>query len=86
MYIAKTFKGLEEVLLEELKYLGAEDIKPLYRGVEFRGDRELLYAANLRCRTALRVLKPILSFKAVNESGLYNLCAHREVGRLHGCR
>ncbi len=69
--VAKTFKGLEPVLAEELSLLGADRIKPLNRAVEFFGDKALMYKANFRLRTALRILIPIARFKAVNEEALY---------------
>ena len=41
--IAKTFQGLENVLVTELKELGARDIETKIRAVSFYGDYELLY-------------------------------------------
>jgi putative N6-adenine-specific DNA methylase len=69
---ATTMEGLEEVLSFELKYLGANDIVIKKRAVEFVGDKDLIYKANLRLRTALKVLKPILAFTANDETELYN--------------
>ena len=54
--VAKTFQGLEGVLAEELRGLGAEDIEPGKRMVAFRGDLAMLYRANMCCRTALGIL------------------------------
>lgn len=54
--LAKTFKGLEEVLAQELIELGANDVQIERRAVSFMGDQALLYRANLCLRTALRVL------------------------------
>ena len=62
--VAKTFGGLEEVLAEELRNLGAENVEPGRRMVAFEGDLEMMYKANLCCRTALRILKPICKFIA----------------------
>ena len=56
---ATTLKGLEGVLSEELKKLGAQDIKEGIRSVTFRGDQGFLYKANIALRTAIRILKPI---------------------------
>lgn len=70
--VAKTFKGLEDVLVDELTALGAEDIEPGVRMVAFTGDLELMYRANLCLRTALRVLKPIETFVADNTDELYD--------------
>ena len=69
--VAKTFQGLEDVLAEELRGLGAENVEPGRRMVSFRGDLEMLYKANLCCRTALRILKPIYKFTARNTDELY---------------
>ncbi len=69
--LAKTFHGLEEVLAEELFQLGAKNIEPKKRAVAFEGDKELLYRGNLHLRTALRILLPVMSFRARNERELY---------------
>ena len=68
---ATTLFGLEEVLANELKQLGATNIKPTKRAVEFEGDQKLLYRANFELRTAIRVLLPIKKFKARSEDQLY---------------
>ncbi|MBQ4018795.1 MAG: RNA methyltransferase [Paludibacteraceae bacterium] len=61
--LAKTFKGLEEVLAQELIELGANDVLIERRAVSFKGDKALLYRANFCLRTALRILVPIRSEK-----------------------
>ena len=70
--VAKTFKGLEDVLAEELNQLGALNVNKVVRAVEFEGNKELLYKANFHLRTALRILKPIAEFEATNEQELYD--------------
>lgn len=57
--VAKTFKGLEEVLAQELIELGANDVQIGRRAVSFRGNKALLYRANFCLRTAIRVLVEI---------------------------
>ena len=69
--VAKTLPGFEEILAEELKALGAENINILYRAVSFDADKALMYKANYCLRTALRILKPIQTFVARNELMLY---------------
>lgn len=69
--LAKTFKGLEEVLAQELIELGANDVQLERRAVSFRGDKTLLYRANFSLRTAIRILVPIVSFKAKDTDALY---------------
>lgn len=70
-YHAKTLKGLENVLADELREIGAEDVTPVNRGVNFSGSLSMMYKANLYLRTALRVLLPIAKFKAFDEDQLY---------------
>ncbi|MBO7317573.1 MAG: RNA methyltransferase, partial [Bacteroidales bacterium] len=70
--IAKTFQGLEGVLAEEITALGGSDVTIGRRMVSFKGDKAMLYKANLACRTALRILKPILHFEAHNPDEVYN--------------
>ncbi len=70
---ATTMAGLEQVLAGELEKIGAQAIKPGIRAVTFRGDRTIMYRANLKLRTALRVLVPLASFEAYNEEQLYEL-------------
>ena len=70
--VAKTMKGLEAVLADELRRMGAANVKPGHRMVSFEGNLETLYRANLCLRTALRVLKPIYTFKASNPDVMYD--------------
>lgn len=69
--IAKTFYGLESILSEELKQIGAINIEPINRAVSFFGDQSVMYKANYLCYTAIRILKPIANFTAANEDELY---------------
>lgn len=69
--LAKTFRGLEEVLATELVNIGANNVQLQRRAVSFTGEQALLYKANLCCRTASRILKPILTFEASNPDQVY---------------
>ncbi len=69
--IAKTFQGLEEVLAKELINLGANNVEIGRRMVAFTGDQEMLYKANFCLRTAVKILKPILTFKANDADEVY---------------
>ena len=69
--IAKTLYGLEDVLAEELTALHASDVQPGRRMVSFKGDQAMLYKANLHCRTALRILKPLYHFRANDADTVY---------------
>lgn len=70
--VAKTMVNLEEVLAEELRQMGALNVTPITRAVEFEGDMRLLYRANYCCRTALAILKPFAEFDANNDQELYD--------------
>lgn len=72
-FIAKTFRGLEPVLAEELSALGAVGMAPITRGVTFKGGTALLYRACLHCRTALRILMPVARFTLKHPRGLYEM-------------
>jgi len=70
--LAKTLFGMEGVLTEELQKLGAANIKPLNRAVQFTGNLALLYKANLHLRTALKILLPLKSFHTKDQYSLYS--------------
>ena len=69
--IAKTLFGLEDILAEELRALGADAVETGRRMVSFKGDKAMLYKANFHCRTALRILKPVAHFRAENADEVY---------------
>lgn len=69
--VAKTFYGLEEVLAEELRNLGAMRVETARRAVSFYGDKGFLYKANLCLRTALSVLVPLKTDKVASDTQLY---------------
>lgn len=68
----KTFFGLEEILAEEIKKLGGREVELKNRAVNCEGDLGFLYKINYSARTAVKVLVPILQFKAFNESKFYD--------------
>lgn len=68
----KTFFGLEQVLAEEVKKLGGKKVEAKNRAVTCEGDLGFLYKLNYSCRTALKILVPIMEFKAFNESKFYD--------------
>jgi putative N6-adenine-specific DNA methylase len=68
--IAKTLFGLEEVLATELRKLGASKVEMGTRNVSFEGDTGFMYKANLCCRTAIKILKPITTFNVFTEEDI----------------
>ena len=69
--VAKTFFGFEDILANELRQLGAQKVEQGVRMVSFEGDKGFMYKANLSLRTALKILKPIKTFKVFDEESLY---------------
>ena len=70
--VAKTLFGFEDLLERELIQLGALHVKQGVRSVSFEGDKGFMYKANLGLRTAIKILKPIHSFKLKTEQDLYD--------------
>ncbi|MFD0860949.1 class I SAM-dependent RNA methyltransferase [Sungkyunkwania multivorans] len=70
--VAKTMHSFEPLLAKELKDLGAMDVQEGVRNVSFVGDTGFMYKANLCLRTAIKILKPIKSFRIKNEKELYD--------------
>jgi putative N6-adenine-specific DNA methylase len=70
-YFATCARGLEPLLARELAILGAQGIEEGRGGVSFRGDRALLYRANLWLRTAVRVLQPVMEREVRSPDELY---------------
>lgn len=69
--VAKTLFGMEELLASELRQLGASSVEIGIRNVSFEGDTGFMYKANLCCRTAIKILKPITVFNIFTEEDLY---------------
>lgn len=70
--IAKTSYGLEDVLIQELKELGINEVEKGNRLVSFNGDKAILYKTNLWLRTANRIIVPIRQFNIKNDNDLYH--------------
>ncbi|MDO1500447.1 THUMP domain-containing protein [Winogradskyella maritima] len=69
--VAKTLFGFEEILAKELTQLGAMQVEKGVRNVSFVGDKGFMYKANLGIRTAIKILKPLTTFRVVSERDLY---------------
>lgn len=70
--VAKTLFGFEELLAKELTQLGAQEVKIGVRSVSFVGDKGFMYKANLALRTAIKILKPLMTFRIKDEQDLYD--------------
>lgn len=71
-FFATTPKGLELLLVEELKELGAHTASEKLAGVAFTGDLSIAYKACLWSRLANRILMPLTQIPAATPEELYN--------------
>jgi putative N6-adenine-specific DNA methylase len=71
---AKTSFGLENVLADEIKAIGGQNITLGNRAVFYEGDLKIIYKSNYFLRTALRVLKEIDFFQFKNVEQFYLKC------------
>jgi putative N6-adenine-specific DNA methylase len=72
--VAKTSSGLEQVLANEIKAIGGQNITLANRAVFYDGDLKIIYKSNYLLRTALRVLKEIEFFHFKNVDQFYLKC------------
>ncbi|MEL7246380.1 MAG: THUMP domain-containing protein, partial [Cyanobacteria bacterium J06573_2] len=70
-YFATVARGLEELAAKELEQLGGKSVEPGFCGVEFSGDRTLLYRVNLWARLPFRILFKVSKFPCQNAKELY---------------
>ena len=71
-----TFENLEEILAEEIRAIGGQDVTAGRRVVTCKGDKTFLYRANLELRTGIRVLINIGRFRVRSEFGHRQLADH----------
>ena len=70
-FFATAAKGLEPLVAEELRALGAAEVKEARGGASFEGSPALAYRACLWLRTANRVLMPVAKFPVADAEQLY---------------
>jgi putative N6-adenine-specific DNA methylase len=70
-YFATVANGLEPLVVKELEQLGAQSVKPGFRGAAFEGDRTLLYRVNLWARLPFRILMKLHQFPCQSADDLY---------------
>ncbi len=70
-FFATVPRGMEPLLAEELRALGAKAVTEGRAGVSFHGSLETAYRACLWSRTASRVLLPLARFSAPDPDALY---------------
>jgi len=70
-YFATCPRGLEALLVNELKASNAKEIKPTDGGVGFAGELSVCYYANLHSRIATRILMQVGRGQYTTEDDLY---------------
>ena len=70
-FFGQITEGLEKLGAEELKELGAKEIKPSHRGFYFSADQASLYRINYCSRLFSRILAPLLRFDCHSSKYLY---------------
>ncbi|MAB91610.1 MAG: RNA methyltransferase [Planctomycetes bacterium] len=65
--------GLQEVLAEELRDLGAKDVSVRPGAVDFSGSREVAYRACLWVRSGIRIQEGLLKGEVARQEDLYRL-------------
>lgn len=76
-YFAICPRGLEELLLEELRAVGADELRVTHGGVHFSGDWSVCYRANLESRLATRILLHIVTGPYAKEDDIYRLAVRQ---------
>lgn len=76
-YFAICPRGLEDLLLEELRAVGAEELRTTHGGVFFAGDWSVCYRANLESRLATRILWHIVKGPYTREDDIYRLAVRQ---------
>lgn len=74
-FFATCPRGLESLLADELRRLGAAQVHAVGGGVEFTGDFLLCYRVNLESRIASRVLWQVGRAPYRNEDDIYRICS-----------
>lgn len=66
--VPNEFKNLAQ---EELIFWGAEEVRPVYRGLFFKASKKNLYAINYSSFLISRILAPLISFRCHSDRYLY---------------
>ena len=74
-FFAQVPDGGDEVATEELSRLGAIDVRPGYRGLYFRAEKDALYRIVYCALTVSRVLCPLIRFQCHSPEYLYKRVA-----------
>lgn len=76
-YFAICPRGLEELLADEMRAVGGEEVRVVHGGVFFVGDWPVCYRANLESRLATRILWHIVKGPYAREEDIYRLAVRQ---------
>lgn len=70
-YFAQVAESVKDLAVEELKSLGARDLKPVFRGIWFCAGKKEFYRINYQARLVSRILAPLSVFECTDKDALY---------------
>jgi putative N6-adenine-specific DNA methylase len=85
-HLAQCTRGLEQVLAQELRDLGARGVSIVPGGALFEADAALASRATFWLRSAVRVLEPVISGRVGDFDQLYDLASRAAWEELVGVR
>jgi putative N6-adenine-specific DNA methylase len=74
-FFAQVAAGLEPLAQNELIELGAEEVKPAYRGMYFKADHKALYRITYHCRFIQKIIATLEFFDCHSTKYLYKRAA-----------
>lgn len=77
IFFATCPRGLESLLADELRSVGAHEVSELPGGVRFTGDWPTCYRANLESRIATRILWHVVKGPYQKEDDIYRLASRQ---------
>lgn len=70
-YFAQVAESVKDLAVNELKSLGAENIRPVFRGIWFTATQKDFYCITYQARMLSRVLAPLITFECTDKDDLY---------------
>ena len=71
LYFAQVAESVKDIAIQELKNLGAYDLKPVFRGIWFKATKKDFYRITYFARLLSRILAPLVSFECHDKDDLY---------------
>lgn len=71
LYFAQVAESVKELAFQELESLGAENLKPVFRGIWFTAQQKDFYRIVYFSRLLSRVLAPLVTFECKDQNDIY---------------